>query len=129
MRTSRVIPTDTEESSTQKCLANQGEYYRKSFQQSSKLKIAKCLIVHILSRRYYVTRLELGYEWEATEQKRLCVFNNIVLYNVSVNHESMDAKNFQSKCWFTDTSSMHEYSYIVAHISSKYMSQVCTTNC
>ena len=34
----------------------------KVFQQSSKLKIAKCLIVHVLSSSYYVTRLELGYD-------------------------------------------------------------------
>ena len=57
------------------------------FQQSSKLKIAKCLIVHVLSSNYYVIRFELGYEWEATEQRRFCVSNNIVLYNVNVNLE------------------------------------------
>ena len=60
---------------------------KRVFQQSSKLKIAKSLIVHVLSSSYYVTRFELGYEWKATEQRRLCVSNNIVLYNVSVNHE------------------------------------------
>ena len=56
-------------------------------QQSSKLKIAKSLIVHVLSGSYYVTRFEFGYEWKAAEQRRLCVPNNIVLYDVSVNHE------------------------------------------
>ena len=60
---------------------------KRVFQQSSKLKIAKCLIVHVLSTSYSVTRFELGYEWKATEQRCLCVSNNIVLYNVSVNHE------------------------------------------
>ena len=60
---------------------------KRVFQQSSKLKIAKCLIVHVLSSSYYVTRFELGYEWKATEQRCFCVPNNIVLYNVSVNHE------------------------------------------
>ena len=64
---------------------------KRVFQQSSKLKIAKCLIVHVLSRSYYVTRFELGYECKASEQRCLCVSNNIVLYNVSVNHEWMDA--------------------------------------
>ena len=59
---------------------------KRVYQQSSKLKIAKCLIVHVLSSSYYVTRFELGYEWKATEQRRLCVSNNIVLYNVSVSH-------------------------------------------
>ena len=35
---------------------------KRVFQQSSKLKIAKSLIVHVLSSSYYVTRFELGYE-------------------------------------------------------------------
>ena len=56
-------------------------------QQSSNLKIAKCLTVHKLSSKYYVTRFELGYEWKAMEQRCLSVSNNFVLYNVSVNHE------------------------------------------
>ena len=60
---------------------------KRVFEQPSKLKIAKSLIVHVLSSSYYVTRFELGYEWKATEQRRFCVPNKIVLYNVSVNHE------------------------------------------
>ena len=60
---------------------------KRVFQQSSKPKIAKSLIVHIMSSRFYVTRFELRYECKAREQKRFCVSNNIVLYNVSVNHE------------------------------------------
>ena len=60
---------------------------KRVFQLSSKLKIAKSLLVHVLSSSYYVTRFELGYEWKTTEQRYLCVSNNIVLYNVSVNHE------------------------------------------
>ena len=60
---------------------------KRAFHQSSKLKTAKSLIVHGLSSSYYVTRLELGYEWKATEQRRLCVSNIFVLYNVSVNHQ------------------------------------------
>ena len=60
---------------------------KKTFQQSSKLKIAKSLVVQIASSSHYVTRFELGFEWEATEQRRFCVSNKIVLYNVRVNHE------------------------------------------
>ena len=60
---------------------------KRVFQQSSKLKIGKKSASSLLSGSYYVTRIELGYEWKATEQRRLCVSNNIVLYNVSVNHE------------------------------------------
>ena len=99
------------------------------FQQPSKLKIAKCLIVHALSSSYYVTRFELGYEWKATEQRRLCVSNSIVLYNVSVNHEWTDANNIVSKCWFMRFLPTHEYSRIISHISSRFLSQVNTKNC
>ena len=60
---------------------------KRVFQQSSKLKIAKCLLVHVLSSIYYVTRFELGYEGKATDRRCFCVSNNIVLYNVSVNYE------------------------------------------
>ena len=60
---------------------------KRVFQQSSKLKIAECLIVHVMSSSYYVTKFELGYEWKATEQRRFCVSHNNLLYKVSVNHE------------------------------------------
>ena len=57
------------------------------FQQSSKLKTAKSLIVHVLSTSYYVTRFELGYEQKGTKERRVRVSNSIVLFNGSVNHE------------------------------------------
>ena len=60
---------------------------KRDFQQSSKLKIAKSLIVTVISSSYYLTRFELGYEVKATEQRRLCVSEIIVFNNVNVNHE------------------------------------------
>ena len=102
---------------------------KRVFQQSSKLKITKCLIVHLFSWRYYVTRFELGYERKAPEQRRFCVSNNIVLYNDSINHEWMDTNSIVSKCWFMRSFATHEYSQIISHISSKYMSEVSTKNC
>ena len=104
-------------------------YVKRVFQQASKLKVAKCLIVHVLSSSCYVTRFELGYEWKATEQKRFCVSNNFVLYNVGVNREWMDANIIVSKCWLMRTFPTHEVSQIISHISSKYMAQVSTKNC
>ena len=56
-------------------------------EQKSKLKIARCLIVQVLSSSCYVIRFEPGFEWKAPEQRFFCVSNNIVLCNVSVNHE------------------------------------------
>ena len=102
---------------------------KRGFRQSSKLKVATGLIVHVLSSSIYVTRFELGYKLKATEQRRFCVSNNIVLYNVKVNNEWMDANNIVSKCWFMRTFTTHEYSRIISHISSKYMSQVSTKKC
>ena len=102
---------------------------KRAFQKSPKLKIAKCLKVHVFSSSYCVTRFELGYECKVTEQRRICVSNNILLYNVSVNHEWLDANNIVSKCWFIRTFSTHECSQIISHISSKNMSKVNTKNC
>ena len=98
----------------------------KAFQQSSKLKIARSLIVHVLPSSYYVTRFELEYSWKATEQNRICVSNNIVLNNVSVNNEWIDANNTVSKIWFMPTFPLHEYSQIISYISSEHMSQNST---
>ena len=96
---------------------------KRVFQQSSKPKIAKWPIVHVLSSSCYVIRFELGDEWKATEQKRFCVSNNIVLYKVSVNHGGMDAKNIVSKCWLMRTFLIPEYSQILnpfPHLLQKY---------
>ena len=41
----------------------------------------------------------------------------------------MDAKNIVSKRWSMRTFPTHEYSRIISHISSKYMSQISTKNC
>ena len=102
---------------------------KRVFQQSSKLKIAKCVIVHVLSSSFFVTRFEPGYERKRTEEKRFCVSGNIVLYNVSVYHERMDAYNILSKRWFMRPFPTHEYSQISSLISSEYMSQVSTIIC
>ena len=97
---------------------------KRVFQQSSKVKIAICLIVLALCSSYYFTKSELGYERKATEQRSFCVSNKIVLHNVSVDHEQMDANNIVSKRWFMRTFPTHECSQIISDISSEYMSQV-----
>ena len=102
---------------------------KRVFPQSSKLKIAKCLIVHVFSSSYFFSRFELGYESKTREQRCLFVSNKIILYNVSVNHEWMDANKIVDNCWFMQTFPTHEYFQISSHISSKYMSQISTKNC
>ena len=98
---------------------------KRVFQQSSKLKIAKSLIVNVLSSSHYVIRFELGYEWKATEERRLCVANNFLLYYVSVNHEWMDANNIVSKCWFLRTFPHtwvfpNHFSHLQIYVPSQY---------
>ena len=131
MRTSRVIPTETkgffspDVSRKSMCMLWKDFFTNRL---NWRLPNVKCLIFHVLSSSYYVTRFELGYEWKAAEQRRFCVSNNILLYKVSVNHEWMDANNIVSKCWFMRFFPTHEYSRIISHISSKYMPQVSTKN-
>ena len=60
---------------------------KRSFQQWSELQVAKCLIVHVLSRSYDVSRLELRNKRKATQHWSLCVANDIVLNQVCVYHQ------------------------------------------
>ena len=94
------------------------------FQLPFKLKIAKNLIVLVLSSSYYVTRFEVGYEWKATGQRRVWFSKSTVLYLVTVNHEWLVANNIASKCWFMRTFPTHASSQIISHFSSKNMSHV-----
>ena len=70
---------------------------KRIFEQRSELQVAKCLIVHILSNSYNISRLELRNERKATQQWSLCVANDIVLNHVGVNHERVYADNVVSK--------------------------------
>ena len=60
---------------------------KRIFEQRSQLHVAKCLIVHVLSSSYNVSKLELLNKRRATQQWSLCVANDIVLNQVRVYHE------------------------------------------
>ena len=73
---------------------------KRIFEQRSQLQVAKCLIVHVLSSSYNVSRIELRNKKTATQQWSLCVAIDIVLNQVGVYHERVYADNAVSKFWF-----------------------------
>ena len=72
---------------------------KRIFEQRSKLQVAKCLIVHVLSSSL-VSRLELRKKRKAMQQWSLCAANDIALNQVCVYHEGEYAYNVVSKFWF-----------------------------
>ena len=52
---------------------------KRTLEQRSELQVAKCLIVHVLSSRYSVSRLELRNKRKALQQWNFCVANDTVL--------------------------------------------------
>ena len=93
------------------------------------MQVAKCLIVHVLSSNYNVSRLELRNKRKATQQWGLCVANVIVLNHVGVYHERVYADNVVSKFWFVRSFSSQHYSQFITNISSKNVSQIRTKGC
>ena len=119
IKTRRVIPEDTNGIFHRSCLSSQCEYYEKKFEQRSELQIAKYLIVHGLSSRYNVSRLELRNKRKATQQWSLCVANDIVLNQVGVNNETVYADDVVSKFWFVRTFFSQHYPKFITNITSE----------
>ena len=69
---------------------------KKIFEKPSKLQVVKCLVVHVLSSSFNVSRLELQKEGKATQHWNFCVTNDIVLSQVCVYHERLYAYNVVS---------------------------------
>ena len=99
------------------------------FEQRSELQVAKCLIVHILSSIYNVSRLELRNKKKATQQWSLRVANDIVLNQVGVCHERLYADNVVSGVWFVRSFSSQNYSKFITNINSENTSQIRTKVC
>ena len=95
------------------------------FEQRSELQVAECLIVHVLSNSYNVSRLELRNKRKATQQWIFCVANDIVLNQVCVYHERVYAYNVPSKFWFVRSFSSQHYSKFITNITSENVSQIC----
>ena len=102
---------------------------KKNFEQRSELRVAKCLIVHVLSSSYEVSRFELRNKRKATQQWSLCVVNDIVLNQVCVYHEGVYAYNVVNKFWFVRFFSSQHYSNFITNITSEKVSQIRTKEC
>ena len=106
---------------------------KRIFEQWSGLQVAKCLIVHVLSSSYNVSRLELRNKRDATQQWNLCVNNDIVFNQIGVYHERVYADNVESKFWLVKSLSSQHYSEFITNITSKNLSQIrakeCKTGC
>ena len=57
---------------------------KRIFEQRSELQVAKCLLVHVLSSSYSVSRLEFPNKRKSAQQGSLRVANDIVLNQVRV---------------------------------------------
>ena len=102
---------------------------KRSFEQWSELQVAKCLIVHVLSSIYTVSRLELRNKRKATQQWILFVSNDIVLNQVCVYHERVYAYNVVSQFWFVRSSSSQHYAQFITDITSENLSQIRSKEC
>ena len=99
------------------------------FEQPSESQVVKCLIVHVLSSCYKVSKLDFRKKRKATQQCGLCVTNDIVLNQVGVYHERVYPDNVVSKIWFLMSFSSQHCSKFVSNISSKFVSQIRTKEC
>ena len=102
---------------------------KKILEQRSELQVAKCLIVHVLSSGYNVSRLELRNKRKAAQQWSFCLANDIVLNQVGVYHERVYADNVVSKFWFVRSFSSQHYSKFFTNITSQIVSLIRTKGC
>ena len=100
-----------------------------SFELRSELQVAKCLIVHVLSSSYNVSRIELRNKRRPTQQGSLCVANDIVLDQVGVYHERVYADNVISNSWFVKSLPSQHYYKFITNITSENVSQMRTKEC
>ena len=90
---------------------------KRIFEQWSELQVAKCLIVHVLSSSYNVSRLKLRNKRKSTQQWCFCVANDIVLNQVGVYHERVSANNVLSNFWLLRPFSSQHYSKFITNIT------------
>ena len=102
---------------------------KRNFEQRSELQVAKCLIIHVLSSSYNVSRLELRNKKKATQQWSLSVANDNVLNQLGIYHERVYANSFVSKLWFVRSFSSQQYSKFITNIISEHVSQIRTKEC
>ena len=127
IKTIRVIPTDARVIFWPLVsLKSMSIQWKKIFEQRSELKVAKWLIVHVLSSGYNVSRRELRNKKEATQLWSLRVSKDIALNQVCVYHERVYAYNVVSKFWLVRCLSSQHYSQFITNITYGNVSHIRT---
>ena len=101
----------------------------KVFEQRSELRLAKCLIVHVLSNSYNVSSLELRSRKNATQHWSLGFVNDTLLRQIRSYHEVVFADNVVKRFWFVRSFGSQHYSKFIDNISPENVSQVRTKEC
>ena len=70
------------------------------FEQRSELRVAKSLIIHVLSSSFNFSSLEFRNKRKATQQMSPRIANDSKLNQMRVYHEIVYAENVVSKVWF-----------------------------
>ena len=99
---------------------------KRIFDQLSELQVAKCLIVHVLSSSFFLSKFELWKENKATHQCGVRVTNDIVLNLVWVYHERMYVDEVLSSFCFVRSFSSQHHHKLVANFATKNVSQLRT---
>ena len=102
---------------------------KRIFEQRSELQVAKCLIVHVLSSSYNVSRIEHGNKRKAMQQWSRCVANVIVINQVGVYNERVYVDKVVNKFWFVRSFSSQHYSTFITNITSGNVSQIFSKEC
>ena len=102
---------------------------KRIFEQRSELQVAKCLIVHVLSSSYNVSRPELRNKRTARQRWSFFVANDIVLIPVGVYHERRYADNVVSKFWIVRYLCSQHYSKFITNITSEDVSPIRNKKC
>ena len=99
------------------------------FEQLSELQVVKCLLVHVLSKSYIVSRLEPRNKRKPTQQWSFRVANDIVLNQAGVYHERVYVNNVVRKFWFVKSFSFQQYSKFITKLTSEIVSQIRAKEC
>ena len=125
----RVIPSDTNGFLSAVVSQVNVNKMKRNFEQRSKLRVAKCLMFHVVSSNYNVSSLELRKKKKTTQQWNLRVATDIVLRQVYVQHERKYADIVVSKFWFVRSFCHQHHSKFITNITSEKVSQVRTKKC
>ena len=102
---------------------------KRILEQRSELQLAKCLIIHVLSSSYKISRLELRNKKKTTQQWSLRFTHDIVLNQFPVYHERVYPDNVLTIFWFVRSFSSQHSSKFITKSTSENVFQIRTKEC